>query len=192
MKSKVQSILIIFVFVLLSSCYKKCPEFNKKYLSWMPYNIGDELIFINQNNDTLSFIINRKYVTDEHKIKRIGKCSCGTPHAIAEGTSYEDNNYRNNGLTFEINYANNINEGYMSFEIFLGKYNNHLGYCSKRNFESYIDTMTINGFFYNEIVVLERDTINFTDEIWKVIVANNYGIVKFYDRETGDEWTLQH
>ena len=50
--------------------------------------------------------------------------------------------------------------------------------------------MTINGKFYNEVLVIERDTATYSENIWKIIIANNYGIIRFFDRKTGYVWTL--
>lgn len=182
-------ILILFVFI---RCKYECPGFDKTLLTWIPYNTGDELTFTNQNSDTIKFTIVRKAVSEEEKVKRScgSECCVSTANIIAEST-YDDN-YKKNLLYFEITISYNIGN-FMHCKIFLEKYNNNNGMAGIRNFELHIDTMTINGFLFNEVVVLERDTLRFPDdEIWKVIVANNYGIVKFYDRKTGDEWILQH
>jgi len=156
----------------------------------MPYNIGNELIFVNQHLDTLYLTVTTKSVSEEYEARRSckNKC-CGSDATIRANDEYDDN-YRKNALKFEIVFT--YMESWIHSSISLGKYNNHKGMAGITNFENHIDTMTINGFFFNEVVVLERDTIKFTDEIWKVIVANNYGIVKFYDRKSGDEWILQH
>lgn len=181
-------ILILFVFI---GCKYECPGFDKTLITWIPYNIGDELTFSNQNSDTIKFIIVHKAISEEEKVKRScgSKCCESTANIIAEST-YDDN-YKKNSLTYDIVFT--YMENWIHSNISLGKYNNHNGMAGITDFERHIDSMSINGFLFNEVVVLERDTLKFPDdEIWKVIVANNYGIVKFFDRKTGDEWILQY
>lgn len=183
--------LFLLIFFVFAGCKYECPGFDKTLLTWMPYNIDDELVFINQNNDTILFTIIHKAVSKEEKVKRSCgiKCCTSTANIIAESpTAY---NYKKNSFTYEIVFT--YMENWIQCEISLSKYNNNSGSVGLRNFELHIDTITINNFFFNEVVVLEKDTLTFPDdEIWKVIVANNYGIVKFYDRKSRDEWILQH
>lgn len=183
----IKALLLISVLFVLVSCEYECPGFDRKYLAWMPYNVGDELIFYNQNSDTIKFNVLRKEVSDEIKVPRsCGSKCCDAYASITAKSTYD--NYQRDYLRFRIvfDYMGNS----MHYEIYLGKYNKSTGKCSIDNFENHIDTMTINNVFYEEVVVLERDIVKFPeDEIWKLIVANNYGIIKFYDKKTGDEWT---
>ncbi len=183
-------LFILFLFVFIG-CKYECPGFDKTLITWIPYNVGDELIFVNQQLDTLYLTVTTKSVSEEYEARRSCKNKCCDSKATIMANDEYDDNYRQNAFRIEITFT--YVENWMSSNINLEKYNNNSGYCSITNFENHIDTMSINGFLFNEVVVLERDTLRFPDdEIWKVIVANNYGIVKFFDRKTGDEWILQY
>ena len=54
------------------------------------------------------------------------------------------------------------------------------------------DTMQIDGRIYQNVYVYTEDTVDRKNtEIWKVIIAENYGVVKYYNKKTGKEWTLR-
>ena len=174
--------LIIFV-IVLSTCNKDCIKFDRDLLTWIPYNIGDEIYFTNQNNDTLTFIINEADIYDDESYCRCEKCECVSYASFSTAVNIED------FINGEISVIEN-NIKIMSFGIRVGDSN---GYHSLSGSNIFNDTISysINNVTYNEVLLFEVDTIlQPKHEIWKIIVANNYGVIKFYDRYTGHEWTL--
>jgi hypothetical protein len=182
---KLLSLFILLIIIASHSCKVECPCFDEKLLTWMPYDINDKLMYMNQQNDTLVFFVKSKTLSVEYKEKVRFKEDCTSEayfkindELLSSGFEYfirEDTKDVVISCYFGLLIQDNI---YSS------------GDCSFSNIYCCLDTMTINNKLYDEVFTIERDTINFSDEIWKVIVANNYGIVKFYDRETGYEWTL--
>jgi hypothetical protein len=186
MKTLTLIFLLIAVY-FINSCKVECPCFDKSLLTWMPYDVGDVLTYVNQQNDTLSFTVKSKILSEEYKEKKRFEDECVSDavfhlsddfSTIAYSQYYFTIDYDESGITIKYNIELLISDNV---------------YCSglgSSNIECCLDTITINGEYYNETIIIERDTINYSDEIWKVIVANNYGIIRFYDRETDYVWTL--
>lgn len=187
MKTSTLIFLLIVIF-FINSCKVECPCFDKSLLTWMPYEVGDRLTYVNQQNDTLSFTVKSKILSEEYKEKKRFEDECVSDAVFDINDDLSTSGYRfvinkdmqNIGIHYEFGLLidNNVNNPIYSS-----------GICSS-NIECCLDTITINDKFYNEVIIIERDTINYSDEIWKVIVANNYGIIRFYDRETDYVWSL--
>ncbi len=179
--------LLIAIF-FINSCKIECPCFDESLLTWMPYEVGDRLTYVNQQNDTLSFTVKSKILSEEYKERKRFEDECSSDAEFEINDDLSTSGYR-----FVINkYIQNIGIQY-EFGLLIDDNVNNPNYSSgygSSNIECCLDTITINDKFYNEVIIIERDTIIFSDEIWKVIVANNYGIIRFYDRETDYVWTL--
>ncbi|GAB4287483.1 MAG: hypothetical protein Kow0068_13280 [Marinilabiliales bacterium] len=185
--NKIKILLLFVIVILMNSCKIECPSFDKSLLTWFPYEVGDQLMYTNQHNDTLIFSVKSKNLSESYKEKKRFEDECISDavfylsddfSTIAYSQYYFTIDYDESGITIKYNIELLISDNV---------------YCSgsgSSDIECCLDTITINNRLYQEAVIIERDTINFSDEIWKVIVANNYGIIKFHDRETGYEWTL--
>ena len=189
MKSIKILILLIFM-VFLNGCYEKCPPFNKDLLTWMPSEEGDVLKYSNQQNDTLTFTVYGKSLSEDYR-NRGYRCSSEASLSLWNDSSatysvsmncYEDISVSLSSSFFLI----------IDFEERIYSGGSH--YVD--DIECCIDTLTVDNVFYNETITMECDTILYPStesdnyRIWKAIVANNYGVIKFYDRYTGYEWTL--
>ncbi len=181
----IKIIFLLCIVILTNSCKVECPCFNKNLLTWMPYEVDDELLYVNQQNDTLFFTVKSKILSEEYKEKKRFEEECFSKAEFeisddlsTSGYDYTIYNYKD-GATIDFKFSILIHNNVYSS-----------GGNSFLDIDCCLDTMTINNKLYQETITIERDTINFSDEIWKVIVANNYGIVKFYDKKTGYEWTL--
>lgn len=55
-------------------------------------------------------------------------------------------------------------------------------YSNKYYKTSYLDSLIIDGkMFYNTYIV-EKDTLKTEQDIWKAIIAENYGLIQFEDK----------
>ncbi len=178
-------ISITIIALLTNACKYECPGFDKSLLSWMPQNEGDTLNYINENTDTLSFVVEKKNYSKSFKIERQNKKSCYS-YAILDVF----NTYTLTGFTIKFNesYSNNLS---ISFTINIDnkeKYG-HFNFDNIKNLNNLSQEIEIDNKSYKEAIIFESDTINNSISIYKAIAANNYGLVKFYEK-SGVEWSL--
>jgi hypothetical protein len=176
-------ILLISLFVFVTGCDYNCPGFDKDLLVWMPYETGDELVYINQRDDTLTFTINQKEISEPYETSHKNRNYC------VSNAMFYATDHNMNGVSTEI-----INDrDYLSVSV-SAKVNDNSGldYLKIEDIASIIQQYTIASKLYEEVLIFEKDTITNDDEIWKIILAKNYGIIQFHDRETNDVWTLKH
>ena len=191
MKSIKIFILLIFV-VFLNGCYEKCPPFNEDLLTWMPSEKGDVLKYSNEQNDTLTFTAFGKSISEEYRKRSAIRCSSQASLALRDNNNYDT--YSVSMIYYEDNKVSLISSFSLIIDFEERIYS--LGSFNIDDIECCIDTLTVNNVFYNETITMECDTIlhpstkSYYYRIWKAIVANNYGVIKFYDRYTGYEWTL--
>ena len=70
---------LIFVIIALSfsGCKEThCPGFPTNLVEYFPYTNGDELKFMNTNNDTLTLKIDKYWTSDSYSFDWNCKCSC--------------------------------------------------------------------------------------------------------------------
>ena len=65
--------------LIFTSCMKHCRSFPEHLVDYFPYNRGDTLCFVNQNKDTLSFLVSEFSKTEESSESRCGTCDCEVP-----------------------------------------------------------------------------------------------------------------
>lgn len=178
-------ISITILALLANACKYECPGFDKSLLSWMPQNEGDTLNYINKNTDTLTFVVEKKNYSKSFKIERQNKKSCYSD-AILDAF----NTFTLTGFTIRFNesYSNNLS---MSCTININnkeKYG-YFYYDNIKNLNNLSQKIKIDNKSYKETIIFENDTINNSNKIYKAIVANHYGLVKFYEN-SGVEWSL--
>lgn len=177
------SVYIVLLSVLSTSCLVECPEFDSKLLSWMPRNPGEKVMYVNQDQDTITFVVNTKSMNGQYHIKRSQKEYCGT-----YGSIRMTDTLAKNSINLEIREQDK--RTYFSVEIHLYQENLFSGQMTFEGIECCLDTITINGVTYNEAYSHIQDSTYFDDEINKVVLANDFGIVKFCNKQNGDEWVL--
>lgn len=176
MKNEISIILISLFVLAVSGCDYNCPGFDTELLKWMPYELGDELIYTNQHNDTLIFTINEKEISEPFETHK-GRNACNSSFFIA---AFEQVNSLSCGFTIldeDITIEISVNSCYDNIK------------TTDINIEQ--KEVVINNIIYNETIIFEKDTTINDDRIWKIILAKNYGIIQFYERETGQVWTLK-
>ncbi len=180
-------ISITIIAFLANACKYECPGFDRSLLSWMPQNEGDTLNYVNKNTDTLTFVVEKKDYSKSFKIERQNKKSC-----YSDANLYSKNQIHNSEINFSIveNWNNVLS---ICVNLYLLKY-----YETEKQGELCIETQNINNIIealnienkaYKEAIIFENDTINDSNNIYKAIIANNYGLIKFYEK-SGVEWSL--
>jgi predicted DNA binding protein len=182
MKNKISIVLISLFVLAVSSCNYSCPGFDTELLKWMPYELDDELIYTNQYDDTLIFRIYQKEISESYETshKNRNYCESHLYYDIAEISNQSIN------MIFRINKLENNTS--IGIEINIQN-NSGFFYIETENLNTKIITLESNSY---ETITFENDTIGDDNEIWKVILAKNYGIIQFYDREADFVWTQQH
>ena len=56
MRMKTKMILLFTLTLLLIGCNNFCPGLPAKYVAYLPYTAGQQIVFNNSNNDTLALI----------------------------------------------------------------------------------------------------------------------------------------
>ncbi len=187
---KTMKYFLFFSLFILNSCGKiECPAFDSSLLWWLPHSINDKLIYVNQNSDTLKFVVTAKNISDSYKIKHNCKCDCESHadlKAIRDVNKYD-------AINISISQSDLINDTYNTslFMYTININNDQYGNLSfsTNNINNEIKDTTINSKAY-KIIVITRDTLDNNYEIWKLIHAKDVGIIKMYNRKTKDEWTL--
>jgi len=183
MKMQKLILLTLFGMFAMSSCKYECPCFDKSLLVWMPQEYGDEIKFTNHDNsDTLVFIVTKKYYSDSYKIERQNKKSCEANAELITENIEDTLNYK---LTIVTNYQNILTSIFGN--IYVGNKKGRFG-IDEPNLKELIKSKTINNKNYNTIT-FEYDTTTNSAEIYKIILAENYGLLQFYE-ESGEVWTL--
>jgi len=73
---KCLSLFVVGVLFGLISCRINCPDFDKKILSWIPYQEKDVIELYSQSKDS-TIIFSIKDVVIDHTTYYHGKCACG-------------------------------------------------------------------------------------------------------------------
>lgn len=180
-------IFIAFASILLNSCKYECPGFDKSLLVWMPKEYGDEIKFTNNDNsDTLVFTVNNKEYTDSYMTERQNKKSCDAVASLGA-----KNNFSNSNFYISIYNPYNSDIGISIYIYLIEEQLEKTGEqsISFTNINEIKEPIVINNKTYNAIII-ENDTLINQNEIYKIILAENYGLLKFYEK-SGIEWTLE-
>ena len=177
-------ILITFILTILISCggNKDCPLFDRDLLVWIPYENGDVIKFVNTKNDTISFNVSEKEIYDHiGKVKHACFSEVTSQFIIDVDSSmyYKIYNECEDCITFDLGIAINDKRGCFSLKTNNIKFN-------------IIKDTIIDNHNYINIIEIKTDPIKYPNltHYWKIIIAENKGIVKFYDRIDNEVWTF--
>lgn len=172
----------------LISCNKQCPPFNRELLSWLPHSVNDTLTFVNNQHDTLPFIINESDVYDDNTTYgKYEKYGCGSVATVSANLSQNpDNKIRERvhyGNAEEIHFIISINFDDKRGEFSLSTMDVN---------EIVTPSIVIDNHEYSNVLIFETDTIKYPNlsDFWKLIISKDIGIVKVYGRGSSNAWTL--
>ncbi len=185
MKKKYIKFIILIILSILISCRgnKQCPPLDRNLLVWIPYEKDDTIKFVNTKNDTIQFKVSEKEIYDDLTKYKYG---CESRVSII---------YQNIENEFLYRIYNSC-EDCIRFNISLfffnkgGVFDYPLTYTE---FQKLVikDTIIDNSHYYN-VLIIQNDTIEHPNlsNFWKIIIVENKGIVKFYDRIDNEVWTF--
>jgi hypothetical protein len=182
--------LILFLF-FAQSCKEKtriCPCFPEKYLTWLPYENQNQIKFTNLQ-DTIVFFIEDFYKSEEYEIDSKFDVSC---HSEANFITQKQatTNYILNGISTVFENSDDatfqyyINNNNLTDEFTFRIIDNEINYATE-----IFENLVINQKDYNNVIYLNKDTLNNNVIISDLYIAENFGIVKFKERD-GTEWLL--
>ena len=195
-----KTLLIIFIVTYLHGC-KTCPQYNKDLLSWQPYQVGDTVRFESADNDSIIFEIIAHNLGGGERYKGNCECVCKVYSTIHAVSPYDDQHYFN----FTMNIINDdqliveINESFFSctpdfdsgtYHMEYFKYNQSLKKWDTADFK--LTSRHISGKHYPDVIEIEVDTNIYPHySIYKIFVADDYGMVSFIEKETNREFHLK-
>lgn len=195
-KAGIMKIALCCVFCIFLTCCeseetKDCPGFSLSVSEYYPYNKGDNLLFVNQHNDTISFLVNMIHVTEKHVIvtktgRKYCTCACENP-AFELNAMYlnciiyasETGDFPDTRIEFSL--KNSYWENSVLSKEMMERYGNY-SFLEKR-IENYPYDIT-NSAIFGETVILERPN----QQISRVEIVKGKGIIEFYDQGYNFHW----
>lgn len=185
---KTTIIIFISLFILLISCKKECPSFNRDLLCWLPNSINDTLIFINNQNDTISFVVNDKNIyDDDSKYGRWNKYQCNSEANINAFLLQNTDNIIRESILYS-----NAKDIYFDISLYFNDKRGEFSLFTMDINDNVINSIVIDNYEYSNVIIFEKDTIENSNlsGFWKLIISKDIGIVKIYEKENNNVWTL--
>ncbi len=154
--------------LILTSCAKKCDDFNNKIIEWMPYKTNDKIvIFQKGNTDTLTVKYSEIYHTD--KIGFGVKCSCENSFILnLSSDSFKiDIRFNDSNLVEQSEIV--INDEWMDYS-------------------EQVDNLTINGKAYTDLIIYKNTNQTPSKRFDRIILSKTIGIVAIIGEK--DEWKI--
>jgi hypothetical protein len=168
------------------SCKYHCPGYPDSELLWIPYNIGDTLIYRDELDTIIMPVID---------------------HFLSPPSSF-----RGIAMDIECSYngfyqTSKVDIGYQIREEFKNEYDwgmyikitqndsFHIDAYNKRSFSNtvkvkYIPDTIINSVNYSEVLLVSKDTLKSSPRIAWFLRSNEKGIIEFYDYRLKRKWRL--
>lgn len=178
---------LISVVIIFNSCKKECPPFNRELLCWLPYTINDTLIFVNNQNDTISFIVNEKNIYDDNtKYGRWDKCQCSSEANINAFSLQNSENFIRQNILYS-----NVKDIYFNISLYFNNRGGEFSLFTMDINNNVLNSIVIDNCEYYDVIIIENDTIKYPtiSDYWKIVISRDIGLVKIYAREN-KIWTL--
>lgn len=177
--------------MVISSCKYETDGFPDDLLSWIPYEIGDTLSYISED-DTIEFIVDDFFKTGYDSFRGIAM----DVEWFFEG--YYVTNTLPLGYQIKEKYASDENYDLNSMRIWLSP--NDLFYFNEFNNTSINDSIrvhrisdtTIYSRNYIDVFLLEKVFMKSEENIEWLLKSSEDGIIQFYDKKTKRKWTLNN
>jgi len=182
-------IVLSVLLISLSSCEYNSPEFLEKNLHWVPYRLNDTLKYTCREA-TFDLV-----VTDFYKNPASSYRGLAMDVKYDQLAYYKTNENLLYGYKIEEKYDNTLGTLAMSIKITEKDYfvfnPNIVENTDSMKIKLYSDTI-INGISYQNVYVLEKDTVKLKPRISEVIKSESKGVIQFYDFSTKKKWNLEN
>ena len=185
-------ILFITVLVGFNSCLKyEFDGFPDELLCWIPYNIGDSLLYTN-DVDTIVFEVEDFFKTGYDSFRGLAM----DIEWHYEG--YYTTNELENGYVISEKYSEDGSSKTDIFSIKLSDndiftfsfWEDHYSSTSDSISISYVSDTLIGNMNYYEVYKLSKTSMKDSERIKWIIKTKDKGIIQFFDNKTNEEWRL--
>ena len=194
----IKKLLPVALVLLFVGCHKvtECPAYPDGHLEWLPYNRGGEATFTS-NGASQTYKFDDVFATQHYSIGRTEACNCEAfAHAYSAVDSTGNIQLRCSSEKQKIRY---------NFAFEFQHYGMLANYYVPRNIDRFAfsikndgtienatwsDSETIGGHQYNDVIIVEIDTIFVnTTSIYKLYLAKGFGVVR-YDFHSGQSFVI--
>ena len=161
-------LVLTFIYIIMTSCGKRCEDFNNDILNWMPYKKGETIVFQKDGVlDTCNLVNNEIYHTD--KIGAWTKCDCEDSYSLTISSD---------SLNIEIIFHQSIDvsDSYI--------YINNEGLSFVKQESSY----TYHNISYSNVLIYENSRGTEDTRFHKVIISKSIGIIGIIGKS--EEWII--
>ncbi len=200
-------IIFIIVLFLFSQCGKhasQAPSFDNRLLAWIPYDVDDEIEFINKNGETLTFEITDKIIKESRfdPAAGPGENSAMLKARLKTKSIFKSKEFMYDYLVFISQPLSGKYSGRVTYNLFdyatvFESYPLSLAkYKQKGQKKRILDSLAIRNKVLTNVIELLRDTsTTYLDNdkctVYKMYIAEGYGIVGFSDRISNNDWFLK-
>jgi hypothetical protein len=166
---------------------KECPGFDPELLPWIDFGGSNNLVYVNQSNDTLTYKLFALNSSIKYTVRKDTNdpchsyCLCRASDSLGNQLIYSIDKFRKE-TRLSISFSREINN--------IFKYDNL--YLNFKKIEKETQSETINGINYNDCLILKcNSTENASaNDIDKCIIVKGYGLMQVFEN-SGIVWTRQ-
>lgn len=178
MKARMFIIISCMGFLFIPGCKVDCPAFPEHLADYFPYRTNDTLLFVNQNNDSVLFVVYIIEKAKEHSFGRRCKCECDSRFYFKAHVNNWTFLEGNIGVYSKPEIYVDFGDGYWDIATTTNSFLSFYEETGKNPFDSK------NSFLFGEIIILE----NSENQISRVMIMKGKGIMEFYDQRDSFHW----
>ena len=204
----------IFILLIFFSCDPpvevSCPAFLEKFRPLLSCEQGDTVVFENQNQERLYFVLeeittSEAYTCTKDGFEYTGDCPC--QNIISFRFREREKDIRLDAALWATGYeteTDTIGMPFVSFGIYKPAwsheqsvaYGHGVGYAPLRFGvrDTLLPQVEVGGRIYENVVATNLDTLIRQRlpelEIWRMLIVEGKGLLQFSDRKTGMVWSL--
>ena len=175
MRTRIIFILCSISYLFLTSCGRTyCPAFPEHIVDYFPYKENDTLLFVNHNNDSVSFVIDLIGKTEDHSYGWRCGCSCSNSYVLESFPSLHVEIFIDGKACIYISLSN----GYFDRTDLT---RSRLILCEETG-KNPLDLQ--NSDIFGETVLIEASD----QQISSIVIVKGIGVTEFYDRKNNFQW----
>lgn len=176
-----RTLFFVIIALSLSGCKEThCPAFPTNLVEYFPYSNGDELKFMNTNNDTVTLKINKYWTSDSYSFDWNCKCSCEAD----AGFDADDSDKYSIKIEGRIHFYNESNSSILSCNFYDAQLSNDNFEIEKIIENPYSDKFMES---FGDTVVMEKNDYY---RFGSVKIIKGKGIVEFWDNKQNCNWMI--
>jgi hypothetical protein len=182
---------LALVFLIIGCKEYECPAYPEEFLTWMPYNKGENLYFIS-GIDSLKLKVSETYRSGPHTSQtqffkefcrieaRVAILNESGSQIISQNSFYND---EAGHVTYDLNLFNFTS--FATFQIKNGIITTGYGQLPTNLLNEYSNGLNN----YNNVLILNIDTLNYNlSSVYQIYIAESIGIIQMNERKTKKKW----